>query len=263
MTSFWRREPPARNNDIMLLRPEMLEKGKRFETHADADAESVRSERLLRSSARASLQQEYLRECRAGYYYCEQIYCPRCARHFRRWFVGETLGSVGRCLGPNHVTTVLLAKSSNICDLHSGTFRTLIRRRLKQAGLKGVPAIGGFEMAYRAQDRSWVLHINLLTLGATRSALNKFEDMFKSSDLERSTQTVPLEDLPEQISYVLKFTTYHRPFRQAGQKRSPAKPLNAREHVALVKWMSRYQFSDMMFLYGVRREADRLQLKAK
>jgi hypothetical protein len=81
------------------------------------------------------------------------ITVPRCARHFRRWFIGETLGIVNRCSEPNHVTTALLEKSGNIYDLDPGKFRTLIRRRLKQAGMKGVPVIGGFEIAYRAQDQ--------------------------------------------------------------------------------------------------------------
>jgi hypothetical protein len=199
-TSFWRRELPAKDNDIALLRPEALGKGKRFETDADANTESARSEQLLRCSACAPLQQEYLCECRAGYYCCEKVYCPRCARHFRRWFIGETLGIANRCSEPNHVTTALLEKSGNIYDLDPGKFRTLIRRRLKQAGIKGVPVIGGFEIAYRAQDQSWVLHINLLTFGVTRSALGKFEDMFKSTDFEPPTLTVSLEDPPEQRS---------------------------------------------------------------
>jgi hypothetical protein len=67
-----------------------------------------------------------------------------------------------------------------------------------------------------------------------------------------------LKDPAEQISYLLKFTTYHRPFRQTGSKRPPAKPLNEREHAALVNWMAQYEFTDMMFLYGVRRKGDRL-----
>jgi hypothetical protein len=37
---FWRRSQPLTKNDVAVLRPETLEKGKRFETHADVDAES-------------------------------------------------------------------------------------------------------------------------------------------------------------------------------------------------------------------------------
>jgi len=33
---------------------------------------------------------------------------------------------------------------------------------------------------------------------------------------------VPVKDRPEQLSYVLKFTTYHRPRKQTGAGKSPA-----------------------------------------
>jgi hypothetical protein len=184
---FWRQSQPPTNNDIVVLRPQTLEKGKRFETAADADAESKRSEKLLRTSGCVSLPQQYLCECRAGYYHCEKTYCPICARSFRRWFIGETLGIVDQCLGPNQVTTILLAKSEDINDLDPGTFRASARRRLHQAGLKAVPVIGGFEMVYRAQDKCWILHINLSTLGGTKLALSKFEESFESADFVRPT----------------------------------------------------------------------------
>jgi hypothetical protein len=50
---FWRRQTPSREYDIELLRPAALARGKRFETLADAQQESERSENLLRSANRA------------------------------------------------------------------------------------------------------------------------------------------------------------------------------------------------------------------
>jgi hypothetical protein len=202
-------------------------------------------------------------ECRAGDYVCEQTFCPSCARDFRRWFIGDALRAVDLCPETSRVTTVLLARSGDIQDLEPANYLRLIRRRLNQAGLYDVQVIGGFEMVYRAQDKSWVLHINLLFLGGKRLALSKFEHSFASTQFVRPTQTVLLKDLPEQLSYLLKFTTYHRPFRQTCAKRPPAKPLNAREHVALVNWMSKFEFTDMMFLHRVRREGDRLRSTVK
>jgi hypothetical protein len=161
------------------------------------------------------------------------------------------------------VMTLLLARSGNIQELDSVSYRRVIRRRLSQAGLHDVPVIGGFEMVYRSQDKSWVLHINLLFLGGTTSALSKFEDLFATNEFVRPTQTVLLKDPPEQLSYLLKFTSYHRPFRQTNAKRSPAKPLNAREHVALVNWMSKFEFTDMMFLQRIRRHGDHLRFTVK
>jgi len=256
---FWRRTKPPKSRDISLLRPSSLDKGIRFETAADAIAESLRSERLLACTNRSSLPEQYLSECRAGYYHCEKTYCPICARDFRRWFIGELLRIVEQCEWRSQLVTLLLEKSQNLHDLRPEDYRPLLRRRLDQAGLHDTPVIGGFEMVYRAQDKSWVLHINLLFLGSAKLALNRFVDSLGSDNFVRPTQTVPLRDLPEQLSYLLKFTTYHRPFRQTGPKRSPAKPLNAREHVALVTWMSKYKFTDMMFLNRVRREGHRLR----
>ena len=46
---FWRRGRPNPKHDIVRLRPENLPRGERFETLADARAESERSEKLLRS----------------------------------------------------------------------------------------------------------------------------------------------------------------------------------------------------------------------
>jgi hypothetical protein len=255
---FWRRRIPPKKRDITLLRPLSLDKGKRFETEEDANAESLRSEGLLKSTNRASLPKQYLCECRAGHYHCEKTYCPICARDFRRWFIGESLRIVDQCRRTGRVMTFLLAKSRNIEDLDPNEHRHLLRKRLDRAGLASAYCIGGFEIIYRARDKHWVLHLNLLVLGGVKSALNMFEASFSSSKLFRPCQSVPLKNPAEQISYLLKFTTYQRPFRQTGSKKSPARPLNAREHAALVTWMAQYRFVDMMFLYGLRRKGDRL-----
>jgi hypothetical protein len=255
---FWRRRIPPKKRDITLLRPLTLDRGKRFETEADASTESLRSEQVLDNADSASLPQQYLCDCRAGCYHCERSYCPLCGRKFRRWFIAAVLRLVHERSSYAEIVTVLLARSRNIEDLNPTEHRHLLRKRLDRAGLADARCIGGFEIIYRARERCWVLHINMLIVGGTRRALKRFETGFSSSELFRPCQSVPLKDPAEQISYLLKFTTYHRPFRQTGSKRPPAKPLNGREHVALVSWMAQYEFADMMFLYGVRREGDRL-----
>jgi hypothetical protein len=153
---------------------------------------------------------------------------------------------------------VLLAKAADIRELDPEPYRHSLRKRLDRAGLGDAVVVGGFEIVWRARDKVWVLHANFLIVGARETAIARFEKSFRSSSFARPTQMVPLYDLPAQLSYLLKFTTYHRPFRQAGPRRSPAMPLNAKEHVALVKWMFQYRFADMLFLYGVRRRGDRL-----
>lgn len=256
--SYWRRRKPSGAHDIAVLRPPSKPRGKRFETRKDAFEESIRSEALLRDGAAPRHLWEYLAECRAGYYVCEQTFCPSCAREFRRWFIGEVLRIASTNSAPAYIVTVLLAGEADINELDPETFRHMLRKRLDRAGLGDAVVVGGFEMVWRARDKVWVLHANLLVLGAERPAVVRFEDSFSLSDLTRPTQTVELKDLPEQLSYLLKFTTYHRPHRQVGKKRSKAKPLNAKQHVALVNWMWRHDFSEMLFLYRMRRQGDRL-----
>jgi hypothetical protein len=256
--TYWRRRKPPRAFDIALLRPVSFLKGERFETAEDTVLESTRSELLLKNAGAPRHLWEYLTECRAGDYVCEQTFCPSCARKFRRWFIGEILQIAHAKPKPGHIVTVLLAQATNIRELDPESFRHSLRKRLDRAGLGETVVIGGFEVVWRAGDKTWVLHVNLLILDAQNAAIARFEDSFSSSAFARPTQTLLANDLPEQISYLLKFTTYHRPYRQTGPRRSPAKPLNAKEHVALVNWMWDHSFGDMVFLYRVRRRGTRL-----
>ena len=55
----------------------------------------------------------------------------------------------------------------------------------------------------------------------------KFQTSYDDSAIERPVLKVPVKDRPEQLSYVLQFTTYHRPYKQTGPGKSQAMPLNA------------------------------------
>jgi hypothetical protein len=262
---FWRRGKPKPEYDIALLRPATQTRGERFETLADARAESARSEQLLRSFPGGNKElAEFLQECRAGDYECDKPFCPICARVFRRWFVGELL----RVTKPNEavrIYTVLLkeAPQHNINNLDPTPFRHSMRKRLERAGLGKVPVIGGFEIVYKAQRRVWVLHVNLVMIGGKKSAHNKFKQGFKNGAVERPIMGAKLKDRAEQLSYILKFSTYHRPHEQHGPSRSDAKPLNPREHAALVTWMSQFEFNDFLFLVNARREASKVTLRCQ
>jgi hypothetical protein len=260
--TYWRRRKPSREYDIARLRPASLPRGERFETTKDAGAESLRSETVLKDAGAPQSLWQYLAECGTEGYVCERTYCPNCARTFRRWLIGEILQIVEAESAPAHVITVLLARAADIRDLNPKPFRHSLRKRLDRAGLGNTIVIGGFEMVWRARQKDWVLHANLLILEARHAAIARFEDSFDSSDLARPTQKVALKDLAKQVSYLLKFTTYHRPHRQSGKRKPEARPLNAKEHLALVKWMSRYEFADMLFLCRVRRHGSRLTMAA-
>jgi hypothetical protein len=255
---FWRRGKPHPKYDIVLLRPENRPRGQRFETLQDARVESERSEKLLRSFSGGNKElAEFLQECRAGDYECNQPFCPICARVFRRWFIGELL-RVTKGKEAVRIYTVLLkeAPHDKINSLDPTPFRHFLRKRLKRAGLGKAPVIGGFEIVYKAKKQVWVLHVNLVVIGGKKRVHKKFKQGFKNSDIELPIRGAKLKDAPEQLSYILKFSTYHRPHEQQGPNRSDAKPLNPREHAGLVKWMAQFEFKDFLFLVNARREGD-------
>lgn len=253
---FWRRQTPSREYDIELLRPADRARGKRFETLADAQGESERSEQLLRSFTGGSKElAELLQECRAAYYECNRPFCPICARVFRRWFIGELL-RITKGDDRIHIYTVLLkeAPRDKIDTLDPATFRDVLRKQLQRAGLGNVPVIGGFEIVYKARKRVWLLHANLVMIGGKKATRKKFTQGFKGGDIERPITWARLKKASKQLSYILKFSTYHRPHEQHGSKKSKATPLNPKEHAALVKWMSQFEFKDFLLLINARRK---------
>src|SRR5262249_52898524 len=131
-----------------------------------------------------------------------------------------------------------------------------LRKRIERAGLENATVLGGVEVAYRAKDRCWILHVNLVIIGGRRANISKFEETFAKSDIERPVLTVKLNDRPEQLPYALKFVTYHRPYTQRGPAKSRAVPLNGPEHRALVTWMHQRKFVDFLFLYNARRQGE-------
>jgi hypothetical protein len=252
---FWRRGKPGPKYDIVLLRPGDRPKGERFETLADARAESERSEKLLRSFSGGNKElAEFLQECRAGDYECNKPSCPICARKFRRWFIGELL-RVTKGKEAVRIYTVLLkeAPQDKINNLDPTPFRHFLRKRLERAGLAKTPVIGAFEIVYKAKRWVWVLHVNLVMIGGKKAARKKFTQGFKGGDIERPITRARLKKPSKQLSYILKFGTYHRPYEQQGSRKSEAKPLNPKEHAALLKWMSKFEFQDFLVLVNAKR----------
>jgi hypothetical protein len=263
--SYWRRTIPAAKFDVVKLRPKSLPRGKRFETRRDARKESVRSEALLSEQRRTGPYGTYVQECRQRDYHCEKTYCPGCARIFRRYIIGELLRLNAESKVKTWVLVVLLeaAPRGKLQDLQIERYRQSLRKRLDRAGLGGVPVVGGFEMIYRARSKEWVLHINLVIFGGDDKAIAKFEGGFRDGGVYRPVERTRVKDPAEQLSYVLKFTTYHRPHQQRGSKKSKALPLNPSEHLELVRWMSRYDFSDHLFLFNAKRLGASIEFSSK
>jgi len=78
------------------------------------------------------------------------------------------------------ILTVLLesAQSDKLLTLEIERYRHSLRKRLDRTGLRGVPAIGGFETIYRAGPKEWMLHMNLVIFGGSAKAITKFKRGF-------------------------------------------------------------------------------------
>jgi hypothetical protein len=256
---FYLRRKPKPQHDIRLLRPSTLPLGERFETLTDVREYSVASELRLGLSAR---QEDHwladcLNECRKSRQRCGLPSCPICARLFRIWFIGELLRIVeGVGASSVHIVTALLkeARYDRIELLDVKHYDAMLRKRLCRNDLGDAAVIGGYENVYRARKKKWMLHINLVIVGGAVEAVQQFKATFSNSDIVRPAVGQAVADQTRQLSYILKFSTYHRPFSQNGFMKSDAVPLNPREHCALVPWMAQWKFQDFMFLFNARRE---------
>ncbi len=260
---FYLRRKPLPQHDILLLCPPSLPLGHRFETLKDAHKYSVASECKLglETLQQDGLLADRLNECRKSPRWCGQSFCPICARRFRIWFVGELLRIIDDISPtPVHVVTVLHdpVPSDQIELLNVKAFNAVLRKRLSRSGLDDAVVIGGTEVIYRAKSKSWVLHHNLVIIGGTSKAIEQFATRCSNGEIARPVLVQQLTFAAKQLSYILKFTTYHRPFGRLGSTKSKPVPLNPREHSALVSWMAQWRFQDFMFLFNARREGDKI-----
>ena len=69
----------------------------------------------------------------------------------------------------------------------------------------------------------------------------------------RAVKVQELRDPAAQISYLLKFTTFHRPGSQNGSRRPRAVPLPDDALKQLTLWRARHGFFDFLFMIGLRR----------
>lgn len=156
------------------------------------------------------------------------------------------------------VVTILLEKRDNLADLAPRAFHRTLRYRLAAVGLGNEMVVGGIEVAWRAREKLWVPHAHLAISNCTSKQYSKLNSDLEDDDVSRSILGQDLQDRAEQLSYTLKFVTYHRPFKQCGKSKPKALSLNRKQHVELVSWMGQYEFTDFMFLSRCRRIGGKL-----
>lgn len=244
--------PVPREFDIARMRPEELPRGERFETVADArarrDAEIERFEQIAELTEMA----DRLFSCSAESP-CAEVSCPICARLFRRWLISQALHHQ-QDLDLIVLTIALeLVSSKKLRKLDLRVLKRRTSQRIRRAAPSARFALGGIEADYRQGDDTFLVHAHLLIPQLPFDEVNALRSAFADIDLARPIKVQPLRDPAAQISYTLKFTTFHRPGSQKGSRRPTAIPLPDQALKRLTLWRARHGFLDFVFLMGLRR----------
>jgi hypothetical protein len=244
--------PVRRQFDIAHLRPEDLPRGQRFETAADAqfrrDAELVRFERI-----------PGLTEVADRLFWCEdespcaEVSCPICGRLFRHWLTGQALRHQSSLDLQVFTLALELVPTKRLAKLDLRDVKRRAAQRLRRAAPSAQFILGGIEAEFRQNDDAFLLHAHLLVPRLPRDELTALRSAFANIDVARPIKVQTLRDAPKQISYLLKFSTFHRPGSQKGSRRPNAVPLPDYAFEQLTLWRARYGFLDFVFMLGLRR----------
>jgi len=244
--------PVARRFDIARLRPAELPPNQRFETEADARAR--RDTELERFEGIGGLT-----EVANRLFWCEdespcaEVYCPICGRRFRRWLIGQALGH--QCGLDLQVLTVALelVPTEMLVNCDVVVAKRRVAQRIRRAAPSAEFVLGGIEADYRQGDETFLLHAHLLVSRLPRDELEALRFAFADIGITRAVKVQELRDPATQISYLLKFPTFHRPAPQNGPRRPRAIQLPDAALKQLTLWRARHGFFDFVFMMGLRR----------
>jgi hypothetical protein len=216
--------PVPREFDIALLRPDNLPRRHRFETMADARARrETELDRFERIAGLGHVADRLFGCCAESP--CAEVYCPICARLFRRWLTGQALRHQPD-LDLVAITVALeLVANKKLRTLDLRVLKRRASQRIRRAAPSARFVLGGIEADYRQNDDSFLVHAHLLIPRLPRDELTALRSTFADIGVTRAVKAQPLRDPPAQISYVLKFTSFHRPGSQNGSRRPIAIPL--------------------------------------
>lgn len=211
-------------------------------------------DRLMKSTSVVVPVVRQLFACMCFPYPCRRPFCSQCGRSFRVWYTVELSKLAKTCRAQSQVVTIILKRVS-LKDLRSVDLRAVkarLRMNCVRLGLKDLPVCGGLEVAYDAKDNAFILHAHLLVIGGTTNEWARLRPLFRKTNGPRAVKVQPLRDPPQQLSYLLKWVSYHRPGFQFGSHRARAVPLPLPALEELVAWWAQYEVSDFLFLHRMR-----------
>jgi hypothetical protein len=186
--------------------------------------------------------------------------CALCARRFRMDLFPQLRGLAVSDEGPHTIATFFLnrfpAGQLQTADLKRAP--DFLRQRFNRAGLTGATLVGGMEVAWQARQHRWLLHAHLLAIGVPDTAWGQLDKAWANSGTKDPIQTDELRDPGEQLSYLVKFHTYHKPGQSRANRRARAYPLPPERLAELATWSSLYQLEDFLFVYGKQKRGRKI-----
>jgi hypothetical protein len=194
-----------------------------------------------------------LLKCDGANYRCWRPFCAVCARDYRPGPIAQLHALAHAYAGPHQVATIYLGvyRPGSLAAADVRRTHEMFRKRLDRAGFKGAIVVGGIEVAWQENWQRWLLHAQVLAIGVDADAWDRLETALEDSGTADPVMLKPLRNFDEQLSYCIKFVTYHQPGRRVV-------PLPPDRLVELAAWWSRYRFADCLFAYGARRRGGRL-----
>jgi hypothetical protein len=194
-----------------------------------------------------------LLKCDGERHRCSLPICAVCARAYREGPIAHLHALPNAYAGPHQVATIYLGlyPPDSLRDADIRPTHEMFRKRLDRAGFKGAIVVGGIEVAWQENWQRWLLHAQVLAIGVDANAWKQLEAALENSGTAKPVEVVGLRDPDEQLSYCIKFVTYHQPGRRLV-------PLPSDRLVELAAWWSRHRFEDYLFAYGARRRGGRL-----
>jgi hypothetical protein len=244
--------PVPRKFNIVRLRPADLPRAERFETVADVGTRRINEAARLEEIDGLGRIAARLRAC-TPQARCTSVCCPSCSRKFRRWFICQALRHE-RDLELQVLTVALeLVPSNELSQINLSVLKRRTSQRIRRAAPSVRFVLGGIEADYRQTDDAFLVHAHLLVSRLPRDEVKALRSAFAEIGVTRAIKVQPLRDPVTQISYLLKFTTFHRPGSQNSSRRPSAIPLPSEALKQLTLWRAQHGFLDFVFMTGLRR----------
>jgi hypothetical protein len=224
----------------------------RLETVAQAEA---------RNAARIKALSNHAPEIAAEIEACKHdalvplIICAVCSRRFRFPLIRELL-RIARSEPGDHQWVTIYLETIPECalpEVNVKRVRDRLRKSLQRSGFAGSILIGGIEVSWLTRDRVWVLHVHLLAIRVPPGAWESLEQKLAETGRSDPLDVDDLNNPERQISYTIKYVTYHRPGKIGPDGHARAYPLPPDRLAELAHWWAHYTHSDFIFLYGARR----------